>query len=74
MARVKSGGLRGAAEALAERGAQARPYECRVEAACNAETAEIITLHADASFRGSKSDAIRDLIARGAASLAIERA
>lgn len=63
-----------ALENLAARGPVARPYERRIEAACNEETAIVIERHAREHFRGSRSDATRDLIARGAASLAAERA
>ena len=72
--RPLAGGFQGALIRLDKRTWQARPYECRIESACNAETAEVIALYADMEHRGSRSNAIRDLIARGAASLAAERA
>jgi len=52
--------------------AQVRPYKHRVESACNEATADVIRLYG--VELGSASQAVRDLIARGAASLAAERA
>ena len=60
--------------ALAGRGAQSRPYDCRVESACNAETMDVINTWAAEAHRGSRSDAIRDLIAIAAKALQAERA
>lgn len=69
-----------ALEALATVGTR-RPYSARVEAvapygrieaACNVATGEVIT--ALGVELGSKSEAIRYLLARGAAALAADRA
>lgn len=52
--------------------AHVRPYRHRVESACNKETAEVIRLYG--LELGSSSQAIRDLLARGAATLRPDRA
>lgn len=57
---------------LRDRAAQTRPYQHRVESACNAETAEVIRLYGQQL--GSSSQAIRDLLFRGAATLHPDRA
>lgn len=49
-----------------------RPYGARVESACNAATGAVID--ALGAELGSKSEAIRELLARGARSLAADRA
>lgn len=64
--------LAGAAQALASRGGHARPYDYRVESAANAETGWAIHLYG--LELGSRSEAIRDLLARGIAAVAAERA
>lgn len=58
--------------ALAYRGPRPRPYSARVESAANEETGEVIRLYGEEL--GSASEAVRDLLARGAADLARERA
>jgi hypothetical protein len=50
----------------------ARPYGYRIESACNAAMSDVITFYG--LELGSESEAIRDLVARGAAALAAERA
>lgn len=64
--------LSAALAGLLDRGASARPFNRRVEAACNEETGEVIELYG--RLMGSTSEAIRALVARGAVSLAAERA
>lgn len=49
----------------------ARPYGFRVEAACNGFTDDVLRLYGEEL--GSRSEAIRILIAKGAAALAAER-
>lgn len=65
------GALDEALAALESRGPRPRPYSARVESAANAETGEVIRLYGEEL--GSASEAVRDLLARGAASLAAER-
>lgn len=60
--------------ALAGRGAQSRPYSSRVESACNDETMDVINTWALEAWRGSRSDAIRDLIAIAGETIAARRA
>jgi hypothetical protein len=58
--------------ALAGTVASARPFDYRVESAANGATGAVIDAYGD--VLGSRSEAIRDLLKRGAASLAAERA
>lgn len=50
----------------------ARPFDYRVEAAANGATGLVVDLYG--AELGSRSEAIRDLLKRGAASLQAERA
>jgi hypothetical protein len=52
--------------------ASARPFDYRVEAAANGATGLVVDLYG--AELGSRSEAIRDLLKRGAASLLAERA
>lgn len=61
-----------ALEAMTVRNPQLRPFGHRVEGACNAATRDVISTYG--LELGSESAAIRDLLARGAASVAAERA
>lgn len=58
--------------ALAGTVASARPFNYRIESAGNAATGAVIDAYGEEL--GSRSEAIRDLLKRGAASLAAERA
>lgn len=61
-----------AALAALEKAGTRRPYDGRIEAACNQATADVIEAYG--AEVGGKSEAVRELLALGAAVLAATRA